>query len=295
MGFLRDYGPQLAGASVALGLAGAFLYANRRRVPIAVDWTRKGMFVERSWFDKIAAPAFEFRRLGIEWLIIETSIQSHKIDKSKWVTRTGDTFAEIEKKINPPDAPYRIELWAWGWPIPEYAAMFAAHVIDVLESPFVAGYVLDIEAKSWSTKMNSQMQMDLAAHSLIGTIRNKSKKKLLLSSHGRADFAPLPWNALRTLDGGLPQCYDASNKYGDGFIGRCIDSYRKMGFSFVSPTLSGTKYTSAARMHEMLSVMPKVSTVNWWTWTSIGQTEEKKEVVRNFSLTGEQIAERIKR
>ena len=269
------------GAGVALAGATAAVIASRARRQRSASRVRKGVFIERALYE---TPAFVLRQLGIEWVLVESAIQ--KPDKENWITRDRAAIEKVDRTINPPDAPYRIELWAWGWPIPDRVEPFAEHVLEILASPVVAGYCLDIEAKSWSTRDLGQMRMDLLAHSLIGLVRNGSKKPLLLSSHGRADFAPLPWNALRRLDGALPQAYDPSNKYGDGFIARCVKSYREMGFSFVAPTLGASSRTSPARMVEVLSTLPAVPAVSWWSWTSIGRSPERQRAVRASTLRG---------
>jgi hypothetical protein len=234
---------------------------------------RKGVFIERALYKE---PATMLRALGIEWVLVESAIQ--KPGKENWITRTREAIEDVDRAINPPGAPYRIEIW----PIPDGIDTFAAHVSEIIASPRVAGYCIDIEAKSWSTRDHGQMRMDLLAHTLIGLIRGGSKKPLLLSSHGRADMAPLPWNALRRLNGALPQAYDASNKYGDAFIARCVNSYREMGFPFVAPTLGASSMTSPARMAEQLATMPEVPGVSWWSWTSIGRNAERQAVVAGF-------------
>ena len=265
------------GAGVALAGATAAVLARRSRQRRFASRVRKGVFIERALYEN---PAAQLRELGIEWVLVESAIQ--KPDKDNWITRDRAAIEKVDRTINPPNAPYRIELWAWGWPIPDRVEPFARHVIEVLASPVVAGYCLDIEAKSWSTRDHGQMRMDLLAHSLIGLIRYGSTKQLLLSSHGRADLAPLPWNALRRLDGALPQAYDPSNKYGDGFITRCVASYQEMGFPFVAPTLGASSRTSPARMVEVLATLPGVSAVSWWSWTSIGRNAERSEALRAF-------------
>ena len=277
---------------IAIGATGLALGATigllkrRQRRPTRI---RKGVFIERALYD---APSFVLRQLGIEWVLVETAIQKKSQDPAgdAWITRTREELEAVERELNPPGVPYKIEVWGWGWPIPPRVGRFAKHVIDVLASPAIAGYCLDIEAKDWSTLDHGEAPMHTAAVSLINTIRLGSTKKLLLSSHGRADYAPLPWRALGTLDGALPQTYDASNKYGAGFIARCLKSYQEKGFSFIAPTL-GASTSAPERMFEQLEDVPaSVPAISWWTWTSIGRNKERQQVIASFGASQEAIA-----
>lgn len=276
----------LVGATgVALGATLAFL-KRRGRQPARI---RKGMFIEHSLSE---APSFQLREIGVEWVLVQTGIQKKSQDAgdTDWITRDRAKMEALERELNPPGVPYKIQVWGWGWPIPSRVGPFSQHVIEVLSSPVVEGYCLDIEAKDWSTKENGEAVMHMSAASLINTIRLGSPKKLLLSSHGRADYAPLPWRALSVLDGALPQTYDASNKYGDGFIARCIKTYQDKGFSFVAPTLGASTFTPERMFEQLKDVPPAIPAISWWTWTSIGRNAERRRVISAFGASQEQIA-----
>jgi hypothetical protein len=102
----------------------------------------------------------------------------------------------------------------------------------------------------------------------------------MLSSHGRADLTPLPWEALAQLDAGMPQCYDAKGVKEPGFVGRCVKSYRDLGFPVVIPTL-GASGTDAEQMQRQIEDLPPdLGAVSWWTWTQIGRSDDRAAVVR---------------
>lgn len=234
----------------------------------------KGVFVERSFFNDAARV---FRDLGIRWILIETWIQKLK---GSTPARDAEGVRRVLEKINPPGAP-PIQIWGWGWPVPGQIETFATHVNEILATP-VHGYCFDVEVASWGTKKIEAVDGEAELNAMIARVRSRTNRPLLLSSHGRADYARLPWNALTRLDGALPQAYDGSNLYGDGFIHRCVQSYVKKGFSWVAPTLGATHKTSAERMQEQLDDLPDVPAVSWWTWTKLGASPERREVVQRF-------------
>jgi len=263
----------------ALAVAGGVGLA-RKKAKELDKRVRKGMFIEYGLFDE---PARELREIGIEWVLVQTAVQKRDKDPSDFVWRDRAKLEKLIQRLNPPGAKEKIEVWGWGWPLPGGALPFAEHVREVLESPLVTGYCLNIERAGWDYKHLGQFKTDLAAHLLIEEIRKGRPKPITLSSHGRADLHdPLPWSALKLLDGALPQAYDKSNGKGDGFIERCIDSYRAKGFDAVYPTLGATE-SSAARVYEQLLQMPKgVRGVSWWSWTAIGQSELKKAAIARW-------------
>ena len=274
-----------AATSTAALLGGVSLLRARAKAQAHARRVRKGMFIEYGLFDE---PARELRELGIEWVLVQTGVQS--VDKSPddFVWRTKEQMSKLYRRLNPAGATSRIELWGWGWPIPTGSMEFAEHVRSVLSSQFVTGYCLNVERKSWDYNHLGAFKTDQAAHLLVNEIRKGSKKPLTLSSHGRADLHDaMPWSALRTLDGALPQAYDKDNRYGDGFIERCIDSYRGKGFDAVYPTLGATK-SSATRVAEQLRQFPAgVLGVSWWSWTSIGRSEAMKAAIADWRRSWE--------
>ena len=200
-------------------------------------------------------------------------------DAVEWITRDRDELDALAHRLNPPGSPSKIEIWGWGWPIPSRVDEFATHTREILASPFVTGYCLDIEAKSWSTRDHGKAAMDARARELIVAIRKGARKPLMLSSHGRADLTPLPWDALAQLDAGMPQCYDAKGVKEPGFVARCVKSYRDLGFPVVIPTL-GASATDAEQMRRQVEdTPPGLRAVSWWTWTQIGRSDERAAVV----------------
>lgn len=254
------------------GLAtGTVLWAFRRSVPGDFVAPSKGVFVEYSLYSD---PAESLRDAGIDFVILQTAVQ--KRDQKEFVMRDGQALRRTIARINPPGLkPLRI--WLWGWPIPSRYKEFTDHIADVIDQ--ANGYVLNIEAKSWSTRDQPKQQLEAIASDLIRRLRAITKKPLFLSSHGRADFAPLPWDALSLLDGGMPQVYDPRNKYDTGLAQRCIDSYRKKGFSTIWPTLGATD-ASPENMRRMLAETPCVQALTWWSWTTLGRNSEKREIVK---------------
>lgn len=258
-------------AAGAAGLVALAFHRTARAVEI-VDPFRKGVFVEFSLFED---PAEELRRAGFDFIILQTGVQ--KPGKDEFVWRDSQAIKDVEKKINPPGV-RPIRIWLWGWPIPTGYKEYVGHVADVLNNTSAEGYVLNIEAKAWSeTKFGP---LEAVADDFVDRLRAKTRKPLFISSHGRADYAPLPWKALSRLDGGMPQVYDSRNKYGPRFIHRCIQSYQRLGFKRVWPTL-GAGLTEVTRMQEQLRNMPCVEAVTWWTWTEIGRNDAKKIVTRD--------------
>ena len=179
-GLVRGLGGRLALAAAA-GAVAAYVghRITARRDSALLKRVRKGVFIEKSLFDD---PATALRLAGIEWVLLETAIQ--KAGKDVWISRDRAKLEALEAVINPPGSAYRIEIWGWGWPIPAGAVDFAAHVGDVLQSDILAGYCLDIEAKSWSTKTQPPATMELTCAALINAIRARSSKSLLLSDEG---------------------------------------------------------------------------------------------------------------
>ncbi len=257
--------------SVAVGVAGLAVWAFRRPTTVVQSF-RKGVFVEFSLFSD---PAEEFRRAGLDFVILQTAVQ--KQGKPDFVWRDSSELQALDKKLNPPGSP-PLGIWLWGWPIPGRYKEYVDHVEDVLNNTSAAGYILNIEAKAWSLKKHGS-QLEAIADDFIDRLRAVTNKPLFVSSHGRADYAPLPWKALSRLDGGMPQVYDSTNKYGDGFITRCIQSYREMGFERIWPTLGAVK-TDTKRMQEQLLTTPCVEALTWWTWTTIGRSEQRKQVTK---------------
>jgi len=264
-----------AAAAIAAAIAG--LVFRRRSLPTV----QKGVFIEYALFD---APAAALRKMGITWVMVQTAIM--KPGKDKWVDRDREALERLAARLNPPGSPYQIEIWGWGWPQPDRAEAYAAHVREVLASPSVAGYCLNIEVKAWSTKTNGEFRMELLARTLISEIRKGASKPITLSSHGRADLVPLPWEALRLLDGALPQCYDKDGLKEPGFVKRCIDSYSELGFTTVIPTLGAVK-TEAVNMQKQLDDLPPgLGALSWWSWTQIGRSESRASVIEGCCTPG---------
>jgi len=263
---------QRAAIGATVGLVA--LWAFRKRSPTNVipgaTYT-KGVFVEFSLFGD---PAEELRRAGFDFVIIQTGVQ--KQSKEEFIWRDAAELNTLIRRLNPPGV-RPLGIWLWGWPIPSRYKEYVPHVSDVLNNTAAAGYVLNIEAKAWSMKKFGPT-MEPIADDFITRLRAETDKPLFVSSHGRADYAPLPWKALSRLDGGMPQTYDATNKYGDAFVERCIKSYQEKGFKTVWPTLGAVK-TDANRMEEQLDQLPAcVDALTWWTWTSIGRSDKRKLV-----------------
>ncbi len=258
------------GFGFALGVAGALgiLRARRRRI-------KKGVFIEHALYD---APAQALRELGITWVLVQTGVMKPGLEG--WISRDRKAIEALAERINPRGSAYKIEIWGWGWPIPSRVEEFAQHTRSVLESPVLTGYCLDIEAKSWSTQEFGEEPMRRRAGVLIDAIRKGPRKPLMLSSHGRADLAPLPWDVLVQLDAAMPQCYDVAGSKDAGFIQRCIDSYRELGFTVI-PTL-GASATTAEQMVAQLAELPApLQAVSWWTWTQIGRSPARAAVLRD--------------
>lgn len=272
-----------AGAAIGLAAVGAWGLHRARARRRAI---KKGVFIEHALYD---APADALRELGITWVLVQTGIM--KPDRDAWITRDRDALDRLVHRLNPPGSPYNIEIWGWGWPIPSRVGEFAEHTREILNSPLVTGYCLDIEAKSWSTRDLGEGPMDASARALIAEIRKGARKPLMLSSHGRADLTPLPWDALAQLDAGMPQCYDADGNKEPGFVQRCVDSYRKLGFSAVIPTL-GASATGAEQMRRQVGELPPgLRAVSWWTWTQIGRSAPRAEVVSECcDIAGRKVA-----
>ncbi len=250
------------------------LWAFRKRSPTNVvpgATYSKGVFIE---FGLYADPAEELRRAGFDFVIIQTAVQ--KKSKEDFIWRNSGKLNNLIRRLNPPGV-RPLGIWLWGWPIPSRYKEYVPHVEDVLENTPAAGYVLNIEAKAWSLKKFGP-QLETVADDFITKLRAVTDKPLYVSSHGRADYAPLPWKALSRLDGGMPQAYDSKNQYGDPFIEKCIRSYQEKGFKTVWPTLGAVK-TDAKRMEEQLGQLPPcVDALTWWTWTSIGRSDNRKIV-----------------
>ncbi len=257
--------------TIAVGAAGVVAYAFRRSKTEVIEPFRKGVFVEYNLFSD---PAEELRKAGLDFIILQTGVQ--KKTKDDFIWRDSDAVNEVDKRINPPGSK-PIRLWLWGWPIPTRYKEYVPHVEDVLNNTNAAGYILNIEARAWSEKKFGPLEA--VADDFIDRLRNVTNKPLFISSHGRADYAPLPWKALSRLDGGMPQTYDATNQYGPKFITKCIQSYRGKGFQRIWPTLGATK-TDVPRMKEQLVDLPCVEAVTWWTWTTIGRNDERKQVTK---------------
>lgn len=115
-----------------------------------------------------------------------------KPDRETWISRDRDALDRLAHRLNPRGSPYKIEIWGWGWPIRSRVDEFAEHPREILSSPLVTGYCLDIEAKSWSTRDHRKDAIDERARALIAELRKGARKPLMLSSHGRADLTPLP-------------------------------------------------------------------------------------------------------
>ncbi len=256
---------------------GSLLFAFRSAKASPLERFRKGVFIEFSLFDDVAE---ELRRAGLDFVIVQTAVQA--LDKPSFVWRDREALDKVIERINPPGLK-PLGIWLWGWPIPEQYKDFVGHLAEVIAHPAVIGYVLNIEAKAWSSKDTPEVQLEAIAGDFIDRLRAETDKPLFISSHGRADYAPLPWKALARLDGGMPQVYDRTNKYGPGFAQRCIDSYRKLGFKHVWPTLGAAK-AGSERMQEQLLTLPCVEAVTWWTWTSIAKRPERKAVIKGAEL-----------
>ena len=262
-----------AGAAfgVAAGAWRIIRLARHRRAP-------KGVFIEYALYD---APAQALRDLGITWVLVQTGVMKPGLEE--WVSRDREALEALAQRINPPGSAYKIEIWGWGWPIPSRVEEFAEHTRSVLESPVLMGYCLNIEAKRWSTRKFGEESMHQRAGTLIEAIRKGPRKPLMLSSHGRADLAPLPWDVLSQLDAAMPQCYDSTGSKEAGFIQRCIDSYRELGFFTVIPTLGASVSTAEQMISQLAELPPSLQAVSWWTWTKIGRSPARAAVIRGYS------------
>ncbi len=204
--------------------------------------------------------------LGQTWLKVMTMGMSGQIANS-----TKD-LAQFTNEIRAGG----IDVWLWGWPQPDAIDEFVDHFVDVVGATNPSGYVLDME-KAWYSGCRPQ------AAELVARLRQATDLPLGLSSYGRPDMhKSFPWQELSSLDFGLPQIYDSTNKYGDGFAQRCIDDWQGHGFQRIVPTL-GANSTSAERMKVIFDNTPlEDGACTWWSFGGLIQSESKCKAMRTF-------------
>lgn len=182
-----------------------------------------------------------------------------------------------------------VDPWWWAWVVPSrvdaYVDALAADLAVAGEAA-PSGVILNLELAepagahgrgrpAWTTGS------DGAAARLMARVRDVWPGEVWVTTHGYR-VARQPWAALEGADGVLPQAYNPSCSYDEGFVERCLDSYEKIfPARDARVPLLGANSTAAPCMRRYVQEAEDVHApaVAWWSWTGLSTSTAKRAEV----------------
>lgn len=182
-----------------------------------------------------------------------------------------------------------VDPWIWAWVVPSRVAAYVDRLradLELLGEAAPCGVVLNLELAepagprgghrpAWTTGSF------VAAERLMIGVRSVWAGEVWITTHGLR-VARQPWSAFAAADGVLPQAYNPSGSYDDGFVGRCLASYAD---DFPDPAarvpLLGANSTPATVMRRFAAEAAGAGArgAAWWAWTGLAASPAKRAEV----------------
>ena len=191
-----------------------------------------------------------------------------------------------------------VDPWWWAWVVPArvdaYVAALAADLATAGEAA-PHGLILNLELAepagaqgkgrpAWTTGS------DAAATRLLTAVRNIWPGEVWVTTHGYR-VARQPWAAWKAgggFDGVLPQAYNPSCSYDDGFVERCLDSYADdFPAREARVPLLGANSTPPECMRRYAAEAADANAAGaaWWSWTGLSSSAAKRAEVAACAIT----------